>query len=191
MTDGESYRRYPGLAVNARAESSSAPSSVGVHYRELHAGRKDIVGKARNPDNDAFYVLNLCEEILGSVSEREHRFDWLRGDVSAQTGRSMTLPVDGYWASLGLVVEVMESQHFEATPHFDKPNVMTASGIHRGLQRRLYDARKSALIPKHGLKLLHIAITDFEVRGKKIRRDSGRDIAIVRTLLRSAGIPGV
>ncbi len=141
------------------------------------------MGKARNPDNDAFYVLNLCEEVLGSAASREHRFEWLRGDISSRTGRSMTLPVDGYWPQLGLVIEVMESQHFRATPHFDKPDVLTVSGVHRGLQRRLYDLRKAELIPQNGLTYLAIAITEFRTRGKKIKRDHDVDLQVVRERL--------
>lgn len=146
------------------------------------------MGKARDPDNDAFYVLNFCDDILGIEASREHRFDWLRGDLSARTGRTATLPVDGYWESLGLVIEVMESQHYVPTPHFDKPDVMTVSGVHRGLQRRLYDERKAELIPRHGLRLIALPITVFEVRGKKIKRNPGRDIEVVRSVLSGAGM---
>lgn len=146
------------------------------------------MGKARNPDNDAFYSLNFCDDILGIKASREHRFDWLRGDLSARTGRAATLPVDGYWESLGLVVEVMESQHYLPTPHFDKPDVMTVSGVHRGLQRRLYDERKAELIPQHGLRLIALPITAFEVRGKKIKRNPERDIEVVRSVLSEAGL---
>ncbi len=146
------------------------------------------MGKARNPDNDAFYLLNFCDDILGIKASREHRFDWLRGDLSARTGRTATLPVDGYWQSLGLVVEVMESQHYVPTPHFDKPDVMTVSGVHRGLQRRLYDERKAELILQHGLRLIALPITAFEVRGKKIKRNPERDIEVVRSVLSGAGL---
>jgi hypothetical protein len=141
------------------------------------------MGKGRKSDNDAFYLLNFCDDILGVEGSREHRFDWLRGDLSERTGRSMTLPVDGYWAELKLVVEIMESQHYVPTPHFDKPNVMTVSGVHRGLQRKLYDQRKAELIPLHGLKLIVIPITAFEVRGKKIKRNPDGDVDVVRRML--------
>lgn len=141
------------------------------------------MGKGRKPDNDAFYLLNFCDDILGVEGSREHRFDWLRGDLSERTGRSMTLPVDGYCEDLKLVVEIMESQHYVPTPYFDKPNVMTVSGVHRGLQRRLYDQRKVELIPLHDLKLIVIPITAFEVRGKKIKRNPDRDVDVVRRML--------
>jgi hypothetical protein len=43
-------------------------------------------------------------------------------------------------------------------------------------------------VPKHGLKLVAMPITDFEVRGKKIRRDRDRDIEVVRGTLTGAGL---
>lgn len=94
--------------------------------------------------------------------------------------------MDGNWESLGLVVEVMESQHYLPTPHFDKPDVVTVSGMHRGLQRRLYDERKAELILRHGLRLIALPITAFEVRGKKIKRNPERDIEVVRSVLSEA-----
>ena len=80
----------------------------------------------------------------------------------------------------------MESQHYVPTPHFDKPDVMTVSGVHRGLQRRLYDERKAELIPQHGLTLIALPITAFEVRGKKIKRNTERDLEVVRSVLSRA-----
>jgi hypothetical protein len=73
------------------------------------------MGRARNPENDAFYVLNLCDELLGVKSSREHTFEWLLGDLSPKAGRRKALPVDGYWESLSLVVEVMENQALRRT----------------------------------------------------------------------------
>jgi hypothetical protein len=88
--------------------------------------------------------------------------------------------------SLKLVVEVMESQHYVPTPHFDKPDRMTVSGVDRGLQRRLYDERKAELIPLHGLKLIAMPITAFEVRSKKMKRNPESDVEVVRRILTEA-----
>lgn len=48
-----------------------------------------------NTSEGAKYVLDLCDEILGAVGLREHRFDWLRGDPG-KNGQGRRLPVDGY-----------------------------------------------------------------------------------------------
>jgi hypothetical protein len=62
--------------------------------------------------------------------------------------------VDGYRPRLGLVVEYRERQHDELVPHFDTPTQRTVSGVHRGLQRRIYERRRDDLSPAHGLTLL-------------------------------------
>lgn len=91
--------------------------------------------------SDEHYVLDLCDEVLGEVALRQHRFPWLSGDPSSKTGRVVLLPVDGYWPGLRLVVEFYERQHSEAVPFFDKPDRITVSGVPRGQQRALYDER--------------------------------------------------
>jgi len=125
----------------------------------------------------------LCDEVLGELALREHRFDWLRGDPS-KDGKARALPVDAYYPRHGLVVEYRERQHVEPVPHFDKPHVMTVSGVHRREQRRIYDLRREREIPKHGLRLVIIPFEalDVDARGR-LRRSRDTDIAVIRTLL--------
>ena len=131
--------------------------------------------------SDEHYVLDLCDEVLGAASQRQARFDWLRGDLSPTSGRAARLPVDGYWPARGLVVEFQEKQHTEPVPIFDRRQ--TVSGVPRGEQRRLYDLRKAELIPAHGLRLVVIHKSEFEVRRDRIVRILDRDIAVVRRRL--------
>lgn len=138
---------------------------------------------AKRADSDEHYVLDLCDEVLASIGHRQARFDWLRGDVSPSSGRSTRLPVDGYWPAHNLVVEFQEKQHTESVPIFDRR--ATVSGVPRGEQRRLYDRRKAALIPVHGLRLVVIHKAEFEVRRDRIVRDRTRDELIVRRRLDS------
>jgi len=77
----------------------------------------------------------------------------------------------------------METQHYEATPFFDKPERMTVSGVHRGEQRRTYDARRAELIPANGLRLVQIRTTDFKLVGRKVVRHPTTDLEIVRRAL--------
>lgn len=130
------------------------------------------------------YVLDLCDEALGTASRRQHTFEWLRGDPSPKTGRRKPLPVDAYYPSLRLVVEFHEKQHSEAVKHFDKPDVLTVSGVHRGIQRKLYDDRRRELIPAHGLSLVIIPMSDFTVRGRFIVKQHEADLKVVRQALR-------
>jgi hypothetical protein len=121
-------------------------------------------------NSDEFYVLDLCDEVLGEAGLRQHRFPRLLGDPSPKTGRTIALPVDGYWPGHNIVVEFYERQHSEAVPFFDKPDRMTVSGVSRGEQRALYDERRRTLVPQQGIRLVVITLDDFEVRRGKIVR---------------------
>ncbi|MEU1086313.1 hypothetical protein ACFYPN_23980 [Streptomyces sp. NPDC005576] len=134
-------------------------------------------------DSDEAYVLDMCDEILGEAGRRGHRFDWLLGDPGA-TGRQVKLPVDSYWHGHRLVVEYRELQHDQPVPIFDKPERLTISGVHRGEQRALYDARRDTGIPAHGLRLVVIRPADLDADGRgRLRRTRLSDLETVRTLL--------
>lgn len=139
---------------------------------------------AKAGHRDEHYVLDLCAEVLGTSCAGQQTFDWLRGEPSLKSGKRKALPVDGYFEALGLVVEYHERQHSEPVPFFD--NKMTSTGMLRGAQRKLYDARKAALIPQHGLTLLVIDYRDFCHKKGKIVRDPARDREIVAALLARA-----
>lgn len=96
----------------------------------------------------------------------------------------MRLPVDGYWPRANLVVEYREAQHFRPVPHFDKPERLTVSGVHRGIQRALYDARREELIPQHGIRLVIITMQHLatDSRGRLVRQ-RGEDLLAVKRLL--------
>ncbi|OLZ56331.1 hypothetical protein [Amycolatopsis keratiniphila] len=129
----------------------------------------------RRVDSDEAYVLDLCDEILGEHGQRQARFDWLRGDPG-RNGRTVRLPVDSYWPDHRLVVEYREIQHDRPVPHFDKPDRLTVSGVHRGQQRALYDQRRDQLIPAHGLRLVVIKPSDLAAdRRGRLRRDRDND----------------
>ncbi|MBX9980256.1 MAG: hypothetical protein CK429_02625 [Mycobacterium sp.] len=120
----------------------------------------------------------MCDEVFGIQGQRQQRFDWLRGDPSPSRPRGTELPVDGYWPSLGLVVEVQEQQHSEAVEFFDRRQ--TVSGVGRAEQRRRYDERKRTDITAHGMRLIVIEKSAFTVKSKRIARDRARDLAVVR-----------
>lgn len=101
------------------------------------------------------YVVSLLERLLGPV-ERGKRYEWARGDASPRTGRSAMLPFDAVWEQRLLIIEIDEDQHREATPLFDKPDRLTVSGVHRGEQRRVYDARKRSAAAARGYRFIAI-----------------------------------
>ncbi len=151
--------------------------------------RSEMVPRASSgrSSSDEEYVIDLCDEALGLKASRQHRFDFLRGDPG-QNRQGVTLPVDAYYESLSLVIEFREKQHTEEVKHFDKPGVMTVSGVHRGEQRKLYDQRRREVLPKHGIKLIEISYSDFQHdSGKKIVRDRSEDLLTVRSILNKQG----
>jgi hypothetical protein len=134
-------------------------------------------------ESDEAYVIGICDDLLGEAGLRQHRFDWLRGDPS-QNGTRRALPVDAYYPRHRLVVEYQERQHGEPVPHFDKPHVLTISGVHRGLQRRLYDERRASEIPAHGLRLVVVRPGDLAANSRgRLLRERSHDTERVRRLL--------
>lgn len=135
-------------------------------------------------DSDEAYVINLCEDILRENACRQHRFEWLTGDESPRTHRRRRLPVDAYWPALSLVVEYRERQHDEPVHHFDKPHRLTVSGVHRGLQRKLYDERREKELPKHGIRLIVVRPRDLDSDGRgRLRRNRELDLQALRAIL--------
>lgn len=130
--------------------------------------------------------MDLCDDALQEQGSRQHRFEWLVGDPG-RAGRRVKLPVDGYWAGARLVVEYREVQHDRPVPFFDKPAVLTVSGVHRGQQRALYDARRDLLIPAHGLRLVVIRPSDLTAdRRGRLRRCRELDLEQVCRFLPKA-----
>ncbi len=138
-------------------------------------------GSIRRENSDEYYVIGLCDEILGLKADHQHTFDFLRGD----SGK--LLNVDAYYEELNLVIEYCESQHTEATPFFDHNDRLTVSGVTRGEQRKIYDERRRTLLPQHGIKLVEIYYNDFGAT-KRLKRNPERDKDIVRGILKGNGI---
>jgi len=134
-------------------------------------------------DKDEHYVIDLCDAILKQKASRQHRFIFLRGD--SRNGKpGIKLPVDSYYEQLKLVIEFREKQHTEKANLFDKPDIMTVSGVNRGEQRKIYDQRRRDILPLNGIKLVEISYSDFEFnKQKKIKRNTQKDMEIVKNIL--------
>ena len=139
-----------------------------------------VVRGGGRKNSDEQYVVDLCNEAIGTQGEQQYRFPFLLGDSGTP------LPVDVYYKELNLVVEYYERQHTEAVKLFDRR--MTVSGVSRGEQRKIYDERRRTELPKHGIKLVIISYTDFGTT-KKLVRDHNADLQVVKRILRQNGIP--
>jgi hypothetical protein len=134
-------------------------------------------------DSDEAYVISLCDETLGVAAIRQHKFDFLLGDVG-KNGQRRRLPVDAYYPDFQLVVEYREKQHMEAVSFFDKPNRMTISGVHRGQQRVLYDQRRREVLPQHGIQLVEFSFLRFECDFRqRLRRVHVADMKVIKGAL--------
>ncbi len=145
----------------------------------LQTASKQVKPRNKRACSDEFYVIDLVDEAVGLKASRQHRFSFLLGD----SGRS--LPVDAYYESLSLVIEYYERQHIEEVKFFNRR--MTVSGVSRGEQRRFYDERRRAELPKHGIKLVVISFTDFGT-AKKLVRNHNADLCVVKAILKRNGI---
>ncbi len=133
---------------------------------------------SKRKDSDEHYIIDLCDELLGIKSSRQHRFSFLLSDAGTK------LPVDAYYETLNLVIEFNEQQHTKAIKHFDKPNKLTVSGVHRGEQRKIYDQRKRTVLPQHGIKVIDIPYTAFQCDSRgKILRNRTSDLEVVKRYL--------
>ena len=135
------------------------------------------VRKGKRSQSDEAYVIDLCDEVLKLTAERQHRFEFLRGDSGSK------LPVDAWYPSLNLVVEFRERQHTEDVKFFDRRQ--TVSGVGRGEQRRLYDQRRREVLPQHGIGLVEFNYSDFNhTRTKKLERSLRDDTKVIRDKLK-------
>ena len=93
------------------------------------------------------------------------------------------MPVDAYYQAYNLVIEFEESHHSTPVKIFDKPNVMTVSGINRAEQRLKYVSLRKAILPKHNINLMFFAYDEFALKGKKLKRLKEKDIEVVKKKL--------
>ena len=126
---------------------------------------------------DKTYILDICDEVLGKRSLRQHRFLFLKGDGGH------TLPVDAYYPDLHLTIEYHELQHTTAVAIMDKKP--TISGITRGEQRKPYDDCRRKVLPENGIDLVVLDCRMFALKSsRRLRRDSVEDEAVIRDCLR-------
>jgi hypothetical protein len=156
------------------AKAGNAGVSKAVPKKETITAKKPA-----RLTSDETYVIDLCDEILGIKALRQHKFDFLLGDKNS-TGLRRKLPVDAFYPSLNLVIEYREIQHTKPVSHFDKPNIKTISGVHRGVQRNLYDQRRREVLPGHGITLIEIPHDLFTCNSRsRIIRNRKHDIIIL------------
>jgi diadenosine tetraphosphate (Ap4A) HIT family hydrolase len=137
--------------------------------------------------SDEKYLLDLAAQVLAEPDYLwQHCFPGLVGDPGTD-GRPRPLPVDGYFPRHRLIVEYWEKQHSAPVSIMDEGQ--TVSGVSRGHQRRLYDQRRQAFADANGLRLVILDYRGFDAHPSgRLRRDPVRDVQIVASALRAAGV---
>jgi len=129
---------------------------------------------------DQNYIIDLCDALLKMKAKREHTFDFLRGDPSPKFPKGKKLPVDAFYPSIDFVIEFEESHHSKPVKIFDKIDVKTVSGVNRAEQRIKYVELRKKILPKQNIKLLFFQFDEFELKGKRLKRNGEKDIEVVR-----------
>lgn len=186
LRDSQSLHRIPFVLAEQKVQNTSwffGPARtdrlIQVRPAVVTIQKTKPVTRGNKPRNnsDECYVLDLCDEVLGLSSVRQHRFPFLVGDPNS-AGRCTRLPVDAWYESINLVIEFNEKQHTEPVKHFDKR--MTLSGVHRGEQRAIYDHRKRNVLPTHGIQVLTFPYSDFSHDSRKrLIRDKTKDLKVI------------
>lgn len=177
-------RKYPNMfdrqgSLVTLINGSFKPNSKPIQKRNV----KKITKEKNHSDEQ--YVIDLCDRILNLEASRQHKFDFLLGDINSR-GFSAKLPVDAYYKELNLVIEYRERQHTESLNFFDEPNKLTISGVHRGEQRKMYDQRRDEILPKKGINLIKISYYDFDYdKRKRILRNEKEDIKTIEKLIKN------
>jgi len=136
--------------------------------------------------SDESYVIDLCDGILGCQAIRQKRFDFLRGDPNKH-GNQATLPVDGYYEELRVVIEYWERQHEHPAPFWDRR--MTCSGCTRGEQRRIYDERKREILEGNGIRFVIIKFEQLDHTSQgRLKRSAEQDMDAVSNVLQGSRV---
>ena len=161
--DEYDFKRFITITDDEQIENASIIQSHGT---------PPIISQKRS-NSDESYIIDLCDEALGLVASRQHKFVFLTGDAGTK------LPVDAYYKELALVIEYRERQHTEEVKFFDRRN--TVSGVSRGEQRRIYDQRRRDVLPAHDITLIELNYSDFEyTSSKKLLRRRKEDLEVIR-----------
>lgn len=79
----------------------------------------------------------------------------------------------------------------EARRLVDKPDKLTVSDVHCGEQRRIYDERRRALVPRTATRCTSSALpSSRSTRRGRLLREPEKDEVLHRELLDTAAAPG-
>jgi hypothetical protein len=140
--------------------------------------RRAVRGKS-----DEYYLINLCDELLGQSASRQHKFGFILGDMHKDEKTRTALPVDAFYKEAKLVLEFIKIE--DDSIELGKPGRTTISGVDRAEQRKIYALRKRKGLQNKDIPCIEISFTDFQCDAdNKLARVKADDIKILRKLLK-------
>lgn len=128
-------------------------------------------------NSDEYYLVDLCDEILGEEASRKHIFDSIVGNLHKHGKGRTKLPVDAYYKNLKLVIEFYKDRSETQEEPSEKEQARVA-------QITYYDELKKKRILKMELRLLKIKFSRFELNDTgKLIRNTEEDIAVLKNIL--------
>ena len=163
---------YPRADADRGSSWALGPDQVAAARRQFTGSPPSKPRATTRPSgragSDESYVIDLCDEVLGEVALRQHRFSWLRGDPGAGGVRVVAATVD--------------------PPTRDRPQRVSERSTTTGPLRRPGDHRSR---PMHGTADL-AAAADLRAPGRDVAIDAGAsparsvDRAVARTARRGS-----
>lgn len=163
-------------AVKASEAPAKEEASPDAAPKKAAAAKKTAAPKAdaKPKTNDEAYVIDLCDKILGVEASRQHRFDFLKGDLHTNGKTRTKLPCAAFYESLNMVVL------YNDKPAGENTAAKGTATFDRNEQRLRYDDLRRTVLPENGIKVVEISFEQFECDGKrKIVRDAKKDKATV------------
>ena len=136
--------------------------------------------KLNRENSDEHYLVGLCNELIGEQASQQHKFGFLLGDYHKDGKKRTALPIDAFYREANLAIEFKSDQ----TGFRPGDNKITASGVTRTEQRKIYDARKRDVLKEEGIKLIEIQYGAFDAsEDRKLTRNKEADLKVLSAFL--------
>lgn len=143
----------------------------------ISAISKKEQNKLNIQNSDEYYLVSLCDELLGERASRKHTFDTLVGNLHKRGKGRTKLPLDAYYKDLKLVLEFYEKPKDEAS--------LDEVAKARMEQIVYYNDLKKKAILKKELALIIIKYDSFNCdEDGRLIRDKKKDVALLKSMLK-------
>lgn len=140
---------------------------------------------AKRQNSDEYYLIGLCNELLGEKASHQHTFSFLLGDFHKDKKTRTRLPIDAYYPKLNVAIEFFEREDLIPTDDLDKAEEMTVSRVSRKEQRKKYTERKREVLLEKEIGLVEMDYDEFECDNQnKLVRNKEADMKLLKEILK-------